>query len=98
MINENNFEQNNLIKIAKGITEQIELYNDKIIIRNKGISNLLNIIAEFKPSDVKKIILKPAGTLYNGNIEIQTRKFRYNIEFKAYQQSNFEAIKIILGK
>jgi len=58
----------------------------------------LNVIAEFRPSDVKKIIIKPAGTLYDGKIEIQTKKIKYNVEFKAYQQPDFEAIKIILGK
>lgn len=98
MTDKNNLDENRPIKIATGITEQIYLYDDKIIIRNKGISNLLNIIAEFKPSDVKKIIIKPAGTLYDGQIKINTNKFTYNIPFKAYQQPDFEAIKVILGK
>ncbi|MCX8093034.1 MAG: hypothetical protein N3E50_02555 [Candidatus Goldbacteria bacterium] len=94
----NNFEDAKPIKVAIGINEQIDVYNDKIIIRNKGISNLLNVIAEFKPSDIKKIIIKPAGTLYNGRFEIQTKNLKYNVEFKAYQQQDFEDIKIILGK
>jgi len=98
MDQENNPDEIKPIKVATGIDEQIDLYEDKIVIRNKGISNLLKIIAEFKPSDVKKIIIKPAGVLYNGKIEIQTKKFKYNVEFKAYQQQDFEAIKIILGK
>jgi hypothetical protein len=91
-------DENKPIKVAKGITEQIDLYADKIIIRNKSTPDELNAIAEFRPSDVKKIIIKPAGTLYNGKIEMQTKKFKYNVEFKAYQQPDFEAIKIILGK
>jgi hypothetical protein len=95
---ENNLDENKPIKIATGIDEQIDLYKDKIIIRNKGLSNMLNIIAEFKPSDVKKIIIKPAGTLYNGRFEMITKKLKYAIEFKAYQQQDFEDIKLILGK
>jgi len=98
MTNENKIDEDKPIKEAIGINEQIDLYKDRIIIRNKGISNLLNIIAEFKPKDVKKIIIKPAGTLYDGKIEIHTNKFKYNVSFKAYQQPDFEDIKVILGK
>ncbi len=98
MANENFFDEDKPIKIATGINEQIDLYRDRIIIRNKGISNLLNIIAEFKPEDIKKMTIKPAGTLYDGKIEIQTKKFKYNVVFKSYQQPDFEDIKIILGK
>jgi len=54
MDQENNPDEIKPIKVATGIDEQIDLYEDKIVIRNKGISNLLKIIAEFKPSDVKK--------------------------------------------
>ena len=95
---EEDLEEEKPLKTAMGITEQIDVFKDRIIIRDKGLSNALKARAEFKPSQITSIIIKPAGTLYDGNIEITAFGIRYYVKFKQYVQPDFEQIKILLSK
>lgn len=86
------------LKTATGNTEQIDVYPDRVIIRGKGFANMLKVRATLKPSQITSMVIKPAGTLYNGNIEITAGGVRYRVEFKAYMQPDFEQVKVLLSK
>ncbi len=96
--NENELEEENPIKTAVGDSEQIDVYKNKVIIRGKGLANLLKIRGTFTPSQITSMVIKPAGTLYNGNIEIMASGVKYIVGFKRYQQADFEEVKILLAK
>jgi hypothetical protein len=96
--NEDGLEQERPVMTAAGDKEQIDVYKGRVVIRNKGLANSLHIRGTFAPSQIKSIILKPAGTLYNGNVGILANGLKYIVEFKAYQQQDFEEIKTLLAK
>jgi hypothetical protein len=96
--NEDDLKEEKPLKSAVGEKEQIDVYEDKVIIRGKGLANSLNIRVTFKPSQIKSMVIKPAGTLYNGNVDIMAAGVRYIVEFAAYQQEDFEQVKALLAK
>jgi hypothetical protein len=96
--NEHDLEEEKPLKTATGITEQIDVFTNRIVIRDKGLANSLNVRGTFKPSQITSMVIKPAGTLYNGNVEIMAGGLRYKVEFKAYMQPDFEQIKVLLSK
>ncbi|HRU39818.1 MAG TPA: hypothetical protein P5511_08080, partial [Candidatus Goldiibacteriota bacterium] len=83
---------------AIGVKEQIDIYPGRVIIRGRGLSNSLDIRADLKPSEIKSILIKPAGTLYDGNITINARGIKFMVAFKAYSQPDFEQVKVLLAK
>jgi hypothetical protein len=95
---EEDLEEEKPLKTAMGNTEQIDVFTDRVIIRGKGLSNAMDIRATFKPSQITSILIKPAGTLYDGNIEITAFGIKYYVKFKAYTQPDFEQIKILLSR
>lgn len=95
---EDELEEEKPLKTATGSNEQIDVYTDRIVIRGKGLSNSLKVRGTFKLSQISSMIIKPAGTLYKGNVEIMASGVRYIVEFEAYQQPDFEQIKVLLSK
>jgi hypothetical protein len=95
---EEDLEETKPLKTASGSTEQIDVFSNRVIIREKGLSNSLKVRAEFKPSQITSIIIKPAGTLYDGNMELTAFGIKYYVKFKAYTQPDFEQIKVLLSK
>lgn len=91
-------EEEKPLKTATGNTEQIDVFKDRIVIREKGLANSLKIRGTFKPSQIASIVIKPAGTLYDGNVEIMATGLKYTVKFKQYMQPDFEQIKILLSK
>ncbi len=78
---------------AIGIDEQLDLYEDVLIIRKKGLSNSQTPIKELNPRFINSFIIKPAGTLYDGFCEIISGPYKHRIDFKNYGQQGFEEIK-----
>jgi hypothetical protein len=95
---EEELEEEKPLKSAVGNDEQIDVYPDRVVIRGKGLSNMLKVRATFTPTQITSIIIKPAGTLYDGNIEILSAGVRYYVKFKQYMQPDFEQVKVLLSK
>jgi hypothetical protein len=100
MKNENEIEEEKPLKSAIGIEDQLDLYENRLILRKKGLSNLAKTSnKQFKPSEISSITIKPAGTLFDGKMEIvSTGGVRYSVAFKSYAQPEFEDIKFLLKK
>ncbi len=99
-IKEEGFEEEKPIKSAVGVEDQLDLYKDRLILRKKGLSNSVKKSNKsFKISEISSIMIKPAGTLYDGKFELTASNgIKYTVDFKSYSQPDFEGLKIILGK
>ena len=97
---EESFGEEKPIKSAVGIEDQLDLYKDGLVLRKKGISNTARSgNKKFKISEIKSVLIKHAGTLYDGKFEITASSgIKYTVDFKSYSQPDFEALKIILAK
>ena len=97
---EHDIEEEKPLKTAIGIEDQLDLYKDRLVLRKKGLSNMLKSSnKQFKPSEIASISIKPAGTLFDGNLELtSTSGIKYTVAFKSYSQPEFEDIKFLLKK
>jgi hypothetical protein len=93
-------EEEKPIKSAVGIEDQLDLYKDGLVLRRRGITNTARAgNKKFKISEIKSVLIKHAGTLYDGSFELTASNgIRYTVAFKSYSQPDFEALKIILAK
>jgi|GEM_PF-1239650 hypothetical protein len=97
---EEGFEEEKPIKSAVGTEDQLDLYKDGLVLRKKGIANTARSgNKKFRISEIKSIVIKHAGTLYDGKFEMTAANgIKYTVDFKSYAQPDFEALKIILAK
>ncbi len=100
MDNEYDIEEEKPLKTAIGIEDQLDLFKDRLVLRKKGLANLAKSSNKsFKPSEVASISIKPAGTLFDGKLELTSISgIKYTITFKSYSQPEFEDIKFLLSK
>ena len=97
---EHDMEEEKPLKTAIGIEDQLDLFKDRLVLRKKGLANLVKSSNKaFKPSEVASISIKPAGTLFDGKLELTaTNGIKYTVAFKSYSQPEFEDIKFLLSK
>ena len=97
---EQDFDEEKPIKSAIGTEDQLDLYQDRMVLRKKGLSNSVKSSNKiFKIKEIISVLIKPAGTLFDGKFEITASNgIKYTVDFKSYSQPDFEWLKIILGK
>jgi hypothetical protein len=99
-IDDNDLEKEKPLRSAIGTEDQLDLYEDRLVLRKRGSINLVKASNKsFKLNDIRQIVIKPAGTLYDGKFEISAiNGIKYTINFKSYSQPEFEELKTIVGK
>ncbi|MFP4467274.1 MAG: hypothetical protein ACLFP1_09495 [Candidatus Goldiibacteriota bacterium] len=92
-IEENGKKRNRL----RSIENQFLVENDRIIIENRDMDN--EAIGQMYFGEIKAVMIKPAGTLYDGEV-IFKLKNNVNLTFKIkkYQEQDFIELKEKLGK
>jgi len=81
----------------RSINEEFEITDGAIIIRSRDIDS--KILAKVLFKEIKEIKIKPAGTLYDGEVVFEItggKSLKFSI--KKYQQEDFELLKTNIGK
>lgn len=81
----------------RSINEEFEIADGAIIIRSRDIDS--KVLAKVMFKEIQEIKIKPAGTLYDGEVVFDItggKSLKFSI--KKYQQEDFEILKINIRK
>jgi len=82
---------------VRSINEEFEVINGAVIIRTRDIDS--KILAKVLFKEIIEIKIKPAGTLYDGEVTFElTGNKALKFAIKKYQQEDFELLKASIGK
>ncbi len=94
-----NFEEDKKEKkpVLRSINEEFEEIPEGFIIRSRGADK--KPLAKLKTEDIASIKIKPAGTLFDGEVFFELKKGgTLKFAIKKYHQEDFEELKKKLGK
>ncbi|HDT15065.1 MAG TPA: hypothetical protein ENN55_02535 [Firmicutes bacterium] len=81
----------------RSIENQFLVEDGRIIVENRDMDN--EAVGMMLFEDIEAVNIKPAGTLYDGEVEFLLKKgIKLNFKIKKYQEEDFVELKSLLGK